>query len=151
MIEQLEDQYENYFIDNINNKHSIFNWPGMYFIDFTNKKIKFSFTPSEVVAMVSKRVKFYCSIRFRNNRWTITRNSIPITCRTIIYNWFYNPLQKNIISLEDILAAIEFIYEQLLSWCAKEEMFRKEKKMVCSNCQKFKLHKICDEQEHCRQ
>lgn len=125
-----EQEYDEYFIDNINNSDSIFNNPGMYLIDFTHKKIKFCFTPSEVTNMINTNAKFYCSIKFRNNRWMIRRNSIPINCRSIIYTWYCSHVYKKISSLHDVLAVINFIYKELIIWCNRQESFRNEKRMV---------------------
>ncbi|XP_022905271.1 uncharacterized protein [Onthophagus taurus] len=91
-------------------EESIFNYPGLYFLEFNHKKIKFRFTPSQVVENIGKNDKFYCSLWYKYNKWSIKRNSFPSDCKATISNLF--------VAINDskVLNIINSIYEVLLKW-----------------------------------
>lgn len=123
---QREKEYEEYYYDNINKSNSIFQLPGMNIIDFTHEKVKFSFTPRQVVDLISKTVIFYCTIRYINKRWMIMRNTIPVNIRPIIYSRFleYN---VNIVKLNHIVTTVQFVYDVLVNWSKNYKNFKKQK------------------------
>lgn len=124
-----EEEYDNYYYQHVNHPDSIFELRGMHFIDFTHKKIKFRFTPSECTNFVCKHVKFYCTLRFYRRHWWIKKNSIPVTYRKRIYDR-HKLLQNS--TLAEVLFLIKLIYENLIEWTREEEIFRKNKYEVCS-------------------
>lgn len=126
MVEQRQEEYEDYYYENINKSESIFQLLGINVIDFTHEKIKFSFTPKKVVHYISSKVVFYCSTRYRNGYWMIMRNTLPVTIRKIVYEEFLE-YDVKIVELSHIVSVIKNIYEVLVKWSKDYENFRRRK------------------------
>ncbi|XP_018324642.1 uncharacterized protein LOC108736644 [Agrilus planipennis] len=117
--------FQTYYEAEIRKADSLFNQPGIAFIRFNHKKIKFSFTPCEVVDYVSCRVIFYVSLRYRNNHWLILRDTIPANYKMPVYKKFYKG--NSFRSDDDIMKGIMYIYILLMEWAKEHSNFRLEK------------------------
>lgn len=129
-----EQDYENYYYDNVNKTGTIFTLKGMQIITFTHKKIKFSFKPRKVIDLISSKVVFYCSIRHIHGRWMIMRNSLAVNIRPIVYS---QCIQEKVVHLAQIVDVIFSVYDRLVKWCRSYQNFRQSKYQV-----KFSLRYI---------
>ncbi|KAJ8944315.1 hypothetical protein NQ314_009506 [Rhamnusium bicolor] len=119
--------------------HDICNLAGLTFLKFTHLKIKFSFDPSKIVTHVSKKVIFYCSLKYyeRYKIWNIRRDSFPVNYKSRMYRLFCSG-EYLAVGDDSILNIILRIYAQLQIWAKNEETFRMEKFMPQQNRNVFK-------------
>nr|XP_022900567.1 uncharacterized protein LOC111413726 [Onthophagus taurus] len=102
--------FEEYYELEKGNKESFFNFPGLFFLDFNHKKIKFRFTPSQVVENIGKNRKYYCSLWYRYNKWSIKYDSLPCDCKRPISNLFGATNDVKMLKI------IHSIYDILVKW-----------------------------------
>lgn len=119
-----EQEYEDYYYEHVNKTGTIFQQRALNIITFTHKKIKFSFSPKEIVNHISEKVIFYCSIRYAHSWWMVMRNSLPVNIRPCVYSHF---LGNRIVELDNIVHTVKFIYDTLVEWSEKHQSFRKKK------------------------
>jgi len=124
--QEREQFFEDFYENNKNKKRSIFNLKGINFIKFTHKRIKFSFQPCRVARLVSTRVIFYITLRYRKKNWLLKRDSIPANYKLKIYSLFYT---NGSFSLTDdnIKEGIWEIWKILRKWAQKEHLLRQAK------------------------
>ncbi|KAJ8919918.1 hypothetical protein NQ315_006447 [Exocentrus adspersus] len=118
--EERKEQFEEAFAEK---EHEIFHLPGLTFLKFTHLKVRFYFEPSKVATRVSKKVKFYCTLKYykRYGFWNVRRNSIPFPYKKRIYPMFY---RDGSVDDDDLPTVILRIYIQLKAWAQKEEEYR---------------------------
>lgn len=120
-------EYEDYYYNNVNEPDSIFQLQGLTILTFTQKKIKFAYTPKDIINYISRKIIFYCSIRYIHGRWMIMRNSLPVNIQSIIYSQFFN---ARIVDLDHIVHVVTLIYDILIKWSKEYENFRRKKREV---------------------
>lgn len=113
------------------NSERIFHLQGLKFLKFSHKKVKFMFEPSKLVTFVSKRVVFFCSLKYweKYECWSVKRDSFPANLKWKIYQTFYDDIYYTVDD-ELLLSAIQKIYNHLERWSNEEEKFRLEKMTV---------------------
>lgn len=119
-----EEEYEDYYYENVNKTGTIFQLKGLNIITFTHRKIKFSFAPKEIVDHISEKVLFYCSIRFSYRWWMVMRNSLPVNVRPHVYTIFFD---NTIVELNHVIYTVKFIYDILVKWSEKHHRFMQYK------------------------
>lgn len=116
------------------NEDAMFHLKGLKFLKFTHKKIKFMYEPIKVVTVVSRKVKFFCSLKYLEDYgyWIVKRDSFPSDLKPKIYSLFY---AGSFFAVDDesLPIVIQKIHKWLQMWSKKEEMFRLEKMMVSLN------------------
>ncbi|KAJ8975640.1 hypothetical protein NQ317_013792 [Molorchus minor] len=128
--EELIQQERKEEFENVFNEKSldIFKLPGLTFLKFTYLKIKFSFEPSRLRRYISKKVIFYCSLKYykRYKIWNIRRDSFPVNYKRIMYQLFYTGDYFRV--TDDLLLNTVFkMYDLLIHWAKFEDRFRTEK------------------------
>ncbi|KAK4873537.1 hypothetical protein RN001_015566 [Aquatica leii] len=125
------NKFQSYFDDYKNDLESIFNLPGMHFIRYTHKKIKFSFRPSLVAEMVSAKLIFIISLKYRMGYWMVKREYVPVNYMWKICKLFYTTTSFTShfrFTDDNIPIGIEEIWKVLCNWALNEDSFRKEKR-----------------------
>lgn len=118
------EEYEKYRQENSEDDRSVFNLPGIWMIKFGAFKIKFRIMPCEIVDLVSRRVKFYCTLRYVAKQWMIKRDSLPVPCKQTIYTWYSS---RKFDSLQKGVWLVEYIYAKVAEWAYRHQEFRKDK------------------------
>lgn len=127
--DDLEAERENIFEEIFRSKSDFFfQFKGFKILKFTHKKIKFMFNPSKLVKYVSRRVAFFCSLKFLEEygSWIVKKDSFPANLKREIYSKFYdgNYFMVNDTMLSDLL---QKIYDCLKMWAKRENAFRVDK------------------------
>lgn len=107
-------------------KSPIFRLPGLSFLTFHHKKIKFRFVPHQVSerVFVSKKSKFYCSLKHGEwGEWLIKRDSFPISVKGIVYHEFHK--KEDFAFYDDnVEEAVIMLYQYLCRWTKEESTYR---------------------------
>ncbi|KAF5300990.1 hypothetical protein FQR65_LT19285 [Abscondita terminalis] len=123
-------KFEAYFENNKDDPNSIFNLPGVNFIRFTHKRIKFSFRPSSVAEMVSAKHIFIISLKYRMGYWMVKRDHVPANYKSKIYKLFDTTIfctSHFRFTDENVDVAVQEIWKILCKWAFNDDIFRREK------------------------
>ncbi|XP_030758067.1 uncharacterized protein LOC115883801 [Sitophilus oryzae] len=106
-------------------KEQIFSLPGVNFLKFTHRYIKFCFQPNLIYNGISQKYIFYCSLRYlkRYGKWILKREPMPAQplYRKVIPSVF---IEDDIISLSMVICKV---YEELKKWAKREIKIRRDK------------------------
>lgn len=104
----------------------IFCLQGLTVMTFTDQKIKFCYQPSLLYHYISKKLLFYCTLRYlkRYQKWRISKEPMP--ARPL----FSKVTSKSILIEDDLTTigkVIIKIYEELRKWSENEIKYRRTK------------------------
>ncbi|XP_060520498.1 uncharacterized protein LOC132698461 isoform X2 [Cylas formicarius] len=104
----------------------VFGLPGLQFVRFTHLSVKFSFVPSLLFEMISKRIVLYISLRYlpRYNKWILRREPLPAD-RRFHFNKFFCNTRIDDMKLNTVIFVI---YLRLKKWSIELADFNKKKK-----------------------
>lgn len=79
--------FKTYYNKNKNKENTLFNLRGLRIFEYVHTKIQFSFTPSEVVIFISKKITFYVVLKYFKTYWRLSsKSTLPLDCKNEIYN-----------------------------------------------------------------
>ncbi|KAF5300692.1 hypothetical protein FQA39_LY11054 [Lamprigera yunnana] len=128
--EKRPQKFLSYFENQKNNENSIFNLPGVEFVKYSHKKIKFTFRPSRVADLVSARIVFVVSLKYRVRFWMVNHDYLPVNCKWNVYNIFFAEHRGTRYFRygdDSVPDAICEIWRILYNWAQRDSDLREEK------------------------